>query len=58
MRARSRSRPAGSITALISVGLPEFHRGLLTAPLQLVGRGGIDADAAEGFHHLVVARSP
>src|SRR4029078_2632952 len=25
--------------------------------LQLVGRGGIHADAAEGFHHLVVARA-
>src|SRR4029450_10653824 len=33
-----------------------IHR-FVDRALQLVRRGGVDADAAEGFHHLVVART-
>src|SRR3982074_900992 len=47
---------AGSITALIRGGLPESH-GLVRGALQVVGRRHIDAEAAEGFHHPVVARA-
>ena len=47
---------AGSITALMSVGLPESIAAL-TARSQLVRRGRVDADAAEGLDHLVVARA-
>ena len=47
---------AGSMTALMSVGLPESIAAS-TARFQLVGRRRIHADAAEGLHHLVVARA-
>ena len=47
---------AGSITALMSVGLPESIASL-TARLKLVGRRRVDADAAERLDHLVVARA-
>ena len=47
---------AGSITALIRVGLPESIAAFDGA-LEFVGRRRIDADAAEGLHHLVVARA-
>src|SRR6185369_12751942 len=36
--------------------LARGHR-LVDGALELVGRGGIHADAAKGFHHLVVARA-
>ena len=36
--------------------LAGIHR-LVDGALQLVGRGRVDADAAEGLHHLVVARA-
>ena len=47
---------AGSSTALMRVGLPESIASF-TARLEFVGRGRVDADAAEGLHHLVVARA-
>ena len=47
---------AGSITALMRVGLPE-SMAAFDGALQLVGGRHIDADAAEGLHHLVVARA-
>ena len=54
---RPLSVPAvSSITALMSVGLPDATAS--SRPLlQLVGRRRVDADAAEGLHHLVVARA-
>ena len=54
---RPLSVPAvSSITALISVGLPESIASS-TARFSSSGRRGVDADAAEGLHHLVVARA-
>jgi hypothetical protein len=47
---------AGSITALMSVGLARVHRGVHSA-FQLIWRRRVDADAAERLHHLVVARA-
>ena len=47
---------AGSITALIRVGLPESIAAF-TARFEFVRRGRVDADAAERFHHPVVARA-
>ena len=46
---------AGSITALIEGRLAGIHRRVHGAA-QFVGRRHMDADAAECFHHLVVAR--
>src|SRR5258708_40033585 len=37
-------------------GLARIHRGIHRA-LELVGRRGVDARAAESLHHLVVARA-
>ena len=47
---------AGSITALMRVGLPESIAAFDGA-LQLVGRRRIHADASERLDHLVVARA-
>ena len=55
---RPLSVPAvSSMTALIRVGLPDAMASF-RALLSSAGRGGVDADAAEGLHHLVVARVP